>query len=79
MKKIWNILEITLDEEEVDVKFRAGKKREDGTPRPLIVRFREEEKKERALNEARKLKRTEEWKTVFLAPDLTPKQREEDK
>ena len=79
VKKIWNSLEMVMETEDVEVKFRAGKKREDGKPRPLIVRFKEEERKEQALRDARKLKRTDEWKTVFLAPDLTPKQREEDK
>ena len=43
------------------------------------MRFKEEEKRERALNDARKLGRKDEWKTVFLAPDLTLKQRQEDK
>ena len=79
VKKIWEALDIDMEEEEVEVKFRAGKKRDDGKPRPLIIRFKEEEKKERALNEARKLARKEGWKKVFLSPDLTPKQREEDR
>ena len=56
-----------------------GKKREDGKPRPLVVKISDMEKKERVLDGARKLKRKDGWQEVFLAPDLTPKQREEDK
>ena len=77
--QIMESMEMEVVKADVEVKFRAGKKREDGKPRPLIVRFKEEEKKERALNDARKLARKDEWKRVFLAPDLTPKQREEDR
>ena len=79
VKKIVEALEIQIEEDEVEVKFRAGKKREDGKPRPLIVKFKEEEKKERVLGEARKLNRKNDWKSVFLATDLTQKQREEDR
>ena len=68
-----------MEEDEAEVKFRAGKKKEDGKPRPLIVKVKEAEKKERVLSTARKLARKDTWKGFFLAPDLTPKQREEDK
>ena len=79
VKNLLETLEMDMQEEDVEVKFRAGKKREDGKPRPLIVRFKEEEMKERALNDARKLARKEGWKRVFLAQDMTPRQREEDR
>ena len=76
--QIMECVEAGVAKEDLEVMFRAGKKREDGKLRPLIVRFKEE-KKEKVLNDARKLARKEEWKGVFLAPDLTPKQREEDR
>ena len=64
-------------EGEVEVRFRAGKKREDGKPRPMIVRIEREETRQRLLSNARKLARKEEWRSVFVAHDLTWKQREE--
>ena len=79
VKKLLEALEMEVEEDGMEVKFRAGKKREDGKPRPLIVRFKEEEKKDQLLIDARKLGRKEGWKKVFLAPDLTPRQREEDR
>ena len=79
VKELWECLEIEMEEDEAEVKFRAGKKKEDGKPRPLIVKVKEAEKKERVLSAARKLAKKDSWKGVFLAPDLTPKQREEDK
>ena len=79
VKKIWNMVEVKIEEGETEVRFRAGKKREDGKPRPLIVKFKEEETKEKVLSGARKLARKDEWKNVFLAQDLTAKQREEDR
>ena len=62
---------------EVDVKFRAGKKREDGKPRPMIVKVEDEETRQKIFANARRLARKEEWKRVFVSPDLTWKQREE--
>ena len=62
---------------EVEVKFRAGKKKEDGKPRPMIVRVEDEETRQKILANARRLARKEEWKSVFVSPDLTWKQREE--
>ena len=64
-------------EGEVEVRFRAGRKREDGKPRPMIVRIEREETRQRLLSNARKLARKEEWRSVFLSHDLTWKQREE--
>ena len=69
---------VELTTEEVEVKFRAGKKPEEGArPRPLIVKVKNEEKRERIRKNARLLSRTEEWKTVFISEDLTWQQREE--
>ena len=79
VKELWKQLEVTMEEGETEVKFRAGKKREDGKPQPLVVKISNMEKKERVLDGARKLKRKDGWQEVFLAPDLTPKQQVEDK
>ena len=61
----------------VEVKFRAGKKVEGGKPRPVIVRVEDEETREQLLTHARRLARKDEWRNVFVSPDLTWKQREE--
>ena len=63
--------------EEVEIKFRAGKKQEGARPRPLVVKIRNEEKREKIRRNARLLSRSEEWKTVFVSEDLTWQQREE--
>ena len=64
---------------EFEVKFRAGKKKDDGKPRPMVVRIEEEEMRERILSNARKLAKTEKWRRVFVAPDMTWEQREDEK
>ena len=61
----------------MEVKFCAGKKVEGGKPRPLIVKFEDDETREQLLTHARRLARKEEWRNVFVSPDLTWKQREE--
>ena len=70
---------VDLSLEEIEVKFRAGKKPEEAAarPRPLIVKIRCEEKREKLRKNARLLSRSEEWKTVFVSEDLTWRQREE--
>ena len=68
---------------EIEVKFRAGKRREaegeeeESRPRPMVVRIEDEETRQRLLQNARKLAREEEWRKVFVSPDLTWQQREE--
>ena len=63
---------------EIEVKFRAGKKAEGAErPRPLIVRVADDETRQSLLENARKLARKDEWRKVFLSPDLTWQQREE--
>ena len=61
----------------VEVKFRAGRKREDGKPRPMIVKVENDEVRQKLLANARRLSRKEEWRMVFVSPDLTWQQREE--
>ena len=65
------------EDDVVEVKFRAGRKVESGKPRPIIVKVRDGETREKMLRNARELGRKEEWKKVFIGPDLTFKQREE--
>ena len=62
----------------VEVRYRAGKKVPEATrPRPMVVRIEDEETREKIVANARKLARKEEWKEVFVARDLTYKQRME--
>ena len=61
----------------VEIRFRAGRKKEDGKPRPMIVKINSEETRQRLLSNARKLARKEEWRKVFGENDLTWQQREE--
>ena len=64
----------------VEVRHRAGRQREEGAkPRPVIVKAEDDEMRERVLQNARKLSTIEETKKVYIAPDLTPQQREEDR
>ena len=71
--------QIEVEEKEVDLKaYRAGKKRDDGKPRPLIVTIADTETRERTLSNAKRLARGgETWRKVFVVPDLTYQQREE--
>ena len=64
----------------VEVKHRAGRQREEGAkPRPVIVKAEDGEMRDKLLRNARKLSTMEETKRVYIAPDLTPQQREEDR
>ena len=64
---------------EVVVKFRSGRKREEGAnPRPMIVRISDDETREKIFQNAWLLSREEITQKVFISPDLTPQQREED-
>ena len=77
VKELWEQMEV--EEGETEVKFGAGKQKEDGKLRPLILTVKDAEKRERLLDSGRKLARKEGWKKVFVAPNLTPRQREEEK
>ena len=61
---------------EIQIKFRAGKKGGD-KPRPLIVKIDDAGTRDAMLTQARRLARKDEWKRVFIAPDMTWKQRED--
>ena len=65
---------------EVTIKFRAGREREEGAkPRPLIVKVKDDETRDKFFQNARLLSRVERMRKVFIAQDLTPQQREEDR
>ena len=59
--------------------FRAGSKPEGASPkpRPLIVTIEDDEAREGMMANARRMAGKDEWKQVFVAKDLTWKQREE--
>ena len=57
MKKLWAQMEVEIEEGETKVKFRAGKVREDGKPRPLILTVKDAEKREKIMDSGRKLAR----------------------
>jgi hypothetical protein len=61
-----------------DIKFcrRIGEKGED--PRPLLIGLRTEEEKRHLMEKARELQNTE-YKEVTIGPDMTLKQRQEEK
>jgi GTPase SAR1 family protein len=57
--------------------FRAGEFQPNGPCRRIVVQFDSENDKQIALSNAKKLKTIPKWKTVSLAPFLTPQQRNE--
>ena len=70
-----------LEDGEVEVKFRAGKKKEgdEAKSRPLIIRVKDSDKREKLLENSHRLKRKPEWTKVFISPDMTAKEREDDR
>ena len=62
---------------EIKGSYRAGAKVPGGRPRPLIVTVEDEETREKILANARRMAGKEEWKRVYVAQDLTWRQREE--
>ena len=69
---------VELGADDMEIKFRAGKKREEGErPRPLIVKINDDEKRDKIRKNARLLARSDDWKSVFVSEDLTWQQREE--
>ena len=65
---------------EMEIQFRSGRWAADAErPRPLVVKVPDKEDREQIFRNARKLARSDEWKKVFIAPDMTKEQRAEDK
>ena len=78
--KVKKVFCITNPEEELNyqVLYRTGQ-RDPRRPRALVIRFKEAGQKDRVLINATKLRGEEEFKKVYLAADLTKKQRERSK
>ena len=57
--------------------YRAGPKVQGDRPRPLIVTIEDDETREKILANARRMAGKDQWKWVYVARDLTWKQREE--
>ena len=61
---------------------RIGRNREDGKPRPMKIRFHREEDRSNAIKNATKIRKaknvTFDTKIVFIMPDMTKLQRDED-
>jgi hypothetical protein len=69
MKKLGEIAkEIGVEiKGETSIKYRAGKVRDDGKARPLIVKIADEESRTKMVENARKLARSDNWKSLHLA------------
>ena len=64
----------------ISIKYRAGRPRADGArPRPVIIKVDDDETRVSIFRNAPRLSRMDETKRVYIAPDLTPSQQEEDK
>ena len=69
-----------LEIEDLSIKtiVRLGKK-EEGRTRLLKVALESVKRKREILTKAKKLREAERWKKVFVTPDLTPKERQQNK
>ena len=67
-----------INDVETDKCFRLGKIRDDNAPRPLLVRFRENECKVKFMKSLGKLKETV-YESVTIADDMTKEDRESNK
>ena len=71
MKKMAEELGVDL-KGEVRIKFRSGRPTStEDRPRPLIVTIEDDKTRESIMTNARKMSGKEEWKRVFLGPELT--------
>jgi len=74
-QEINKILEVlSLKNEKVEGNFRL-KVRDTTKPKPLVLVLKDRETRNKFLQAARKLKNSEDHKSVFLGPDLTEAQR----
>ena len=62
---------------EIKASYRAGPKGQGDRPRPLIVTIEDDETRESILANARRMAGKDDWARVFVARDLTWRQREE--
>jgi len=71
--EVANALNISLNASDIQRVHRLGKKRTNATKsRSIIVRFQSYKKRNEFLRAKKNLKKTENFKTVFIAEDLTP-------
>lgn len=80
LKEVFTVMSCDINIE-TDIKFiaRAGEftDKVDESPRPLIIGFRNSQKREELLNNVRKLSRSK-FKNISISTDLTTRQRKED-
>jgi hypothetical protein len=74
MNEIKQICEILEVENEVEAIFRINSK-DQGKPKPLVMVLKDKEARNKILQAAKKLKGSDDYKSVFLGPDLTEAQR----
>ena len=72
VKKMATAIDVNV-EGKIKGSYRAGKDH----PRPLVVTIEDDETREKILANARRMSGKDEWKKVFVAHDLTWRQREE--
>ena len=73
--KVANALNIELTNFDIQRAHRLGRKRINASPdkpRPIIVRFQSYKKRNQFLQAKGNLKKTEQYKNVFISEDLTP-------
>ena len=74
--KMAEAMEVEI-EGDIQVMYRAGAKKNDGKPRPLVVKVSNDITREKLLTNGNRLARKTEWRKVFVSLDLTYQQREE--
>ena len=74
--KMAEAMEVEI-EGDIQVMYRAGAKKTDGKPRPLVVKVAHNATREKLLTNGNRLARKAEWRKVFVSLDLTYQQREE--
>lgn len=71
-------LGVDVNDHDIGKMYRLGKKTQDGKSRPLLVGFKIESKKLEIMNNLTRLKEADQrFRTVGIAHDLSPRQREE--
>jgi hypothetical protein len=80
MNELFDEIGAEIDmEEDVRFWFRSGTYKEDQEkPRPIIIGFKDSNRKQEVMNKARNLSKSTVFKEVSIAHDLTKLQREED-
>ena len=74
--KLAEAMEVEI-EGDIQVMYRAGAKKTDGKPRPLVVKVSNQGTREKLLTSGNRLAKKTEWKKVFVSLDMTYQQREE--